>query len=66
MGSESMEEEERMVLERAGYFDVMIQVANDLFKDGYFGPVCIDSMVLKDGTLVPIVEINARKIYGIH
>lgn len=64
LGSESMEEEEYMVLERAGYFDVMIQVANDLFKDGYFGPVCIDSMVLKDGTLVPIVEINARKSMG--
>ncbi|MDT3426273.1 hypothetical protein J2Z22_001799 [Paenibacillus forsythiae] len=64
LGSESMDAAGREALERAGYFDVLLQAAGRLYKDGYFGPVCIDSMLLKDGTLVPIVEINARKSMG--
>jgi hypothetical protein len=48
-------------LERADYFDVMRRLARVLWSDGYFGDVCIDSMVLKGGDLVPIVEINARR-----
>ncbi|UUZ96892.1 hypothetical protein LJK87_23200 [Paenibacillus sp. P25] len=48
-------------LERRHYFKLMHQIAGELHKDGYFGHVCIDSMTLKSGGLVPIVEINARK-----
>ncbi|QWU13712.1 hypothetical protein SAMN04487895_103401 [Paenibacillus sophorae] len=64
LGSESMDADGREALERAGYFEVLMQAAASLYKDGYYGPVCIDSMILKDGTLVPIVEINARKSMG--
>ncbi|WP_025689052.1 hypothetical protein [Paenibacillus zanthoxyli] len=64
LGSESMDAEGQRAIERAGYFDVLRQAADRLYKDGYYGPVCIDSMMLKDGTLVPIVEINARKSMG--
>lgn len=51
----------RSMLEKERYFEWMEQVAKLLHQDGYFGHVCIDSMLLKDGSLVPIVEINARK-----
>lgn len=43
------------------YFDVMEKLLGQLHKDGYYGDVCIDSMILEDDQLVPIVEINARK-----
>ncbi|WP_419874911.1 hypothetical protein [Candidatus Pristimantibacillus sp. PTI5] len=64
VGSMSMEEKDIATLERAGYFDVVMQVAGSLYRDGYFGPVCIDSMSLRDGKIVPIVEINARQSMG--
>ncbi|WP_159886784.1 hypothetical protein [Paenibacillus puerhi] len=48
-------------LERAGYFELMRSTAEQLYRDGYYGHVCVDSMQLKNGELVPLVEINARK-----
>lgn len=44
-----------------GYFSIIQEVGNQLYQDGYYGDVCIDSMILKNGDIVPIVEINARK-----
>lgn len=51
-------------LEREGYFRVMEAVAAELRREGYRGPVCVDSMRLRDGTLVPLLEINARYSMG--
>ncbi len=48
-------------LEREGYFKLMQETAQMLFESGYYGHVCVDSMLLADGRLEPIVEINARK-----
>ncbi|MCG8501078.1 MAG: hypothetical protein MJB12_11805, partial [Firmicutes bacterium] len=42
-------------------FNWMEKTAERLYEDGYYGHVCIDSMVLKNGEIVPIIEINARK-----
>lgn len=53
------------LLENAGYFDVIENALRLLVKDGYYGFVCFDSMILKDGEVVPIVEINARKSMGL-
>lgn len=53
------------VLENAGYFHVMEQALRILVEDGYHGFVCFDSMILEDGDVVPIVEINARKSMGL-
>ncbi len=44
-----------------GYFENMERIGHELFKDGYFGDVCVDSMLLKDREIVPWIEINARK-----
>jgi hypothetical protein len=51
-------------LDREKYFDVIEKIAGNLYQEGYFGPVCVDSMVLTSGVIVPIVEINARKSMG--
>ncbi|ANF96235.1 hypothetical protein [Paenibacillus bovis] len=49
------------LLERHRYFEIMEQISRELYRDGYYGHVCIDSMVLQDGSLEPMVEINARQ-----
>ncbi len=52
-------------LDKAGYFNVLEQALGRMFEDGYHGFVCVDSMILQGGELVPIVEINARKSMGL-
>ncbi|MFC4101447.1 ATP-grasp domain-containing protein [Paenibacillus xanthanilyticus] len=51
-------------MESIGYFDLMERTGRELSKDGYYGSVCIDSMLLASGELVPIVEVNARQSMG--
>jgi hypothetical protein len=51
-------------LQKNGYYDYIEPVINEMYKLGYFGPVCIDSMTLKDKSIIPIIEINARKSMG--
>ncbi|TLS53926.1 hypothetical protein FE782_00810 [Paenibacillus antri] len=63
-GSESAEPAFLEQLDRQGYFPYIRGAANALWRDGYFGPVCFDSMKLADGTLRHIVEINARMSMG--
>lgn len=52
------------ILNRLKYLDYIAYAARKIFEYGYFGPVCFDSMILTDGKLIPIVEINARKSMG--
>jgi hypothetical protein len=52
------------LLQQSDYFRVMERVGKALFEKGYFGPVCVDSMLTEEG-LVPLVEINARKSMGL-
>jgi len=52
------------LLDNQGYFEVVEKIAETLFNDGYYGPVCLDSMLTTDG-IVQIVEINARKSMGL-
>ncbi|MGV2882881.1 hypothetical protein [Paenibacillus taichungensis] len=64
-GSIRADEALLLLLENAGYFDTMEKALRVLFEDGYHGFVCFDSMILEDGNVVPIVEINARKSMGL-
>jgi hypothetical protein len=48
-------------LEKEKYFEKIELIGKELYNDKYFGPVCIDSMILKDGSVRVLVEINARK-----
>ncbi len=49
----------------SGYFAQVEAIASQLHRVGYFGPVCLDSMLLETGKIVPVVEINARKSMGL-
>ncbi|WP_338118387.1 hypothetical protein [Streptomyces coryli] len=40
--------------------DTAQQVGKSLAADGYFGPVGVDAIVCRDGSLLPLLEINAR------
>ncbi|WP_247897971.1 hypothetical protein [Paenibacillus pabuli] len=64
-GSIRADESLLLLLENEGYFDTMEKALQVLFEDGYQGFVCFDSMILEDGVIVPIVEINARKSMGL-
>ncbi len=48
-----------------GYFEKIDLVVKELVQSGYFGPVCIDSMITKNNEIIPIIEINARKSMGL-
>lgn len=48
-------------LGREGYFRLAERIGSLMFEDGYWGEVCVDSMILQGGKLVPLVEINARR-----
>ncbi|WP_409464005.1 hypothetical protein [Amycolatopsis sp. GA6-003] len=52
-------------LASAGYAETLAAVAEALASAGYWGPVGIDAMVRTDGTLVPVLEINARRSLGL-
>jgi hypothetical protein len=47
------------------YHHVLDEVSAALAAEGYWGPVGVDSMVLEDNTLVPVLEINARNSLGL-
>lgn len=53
------------LVDRTDYVAVLGSVAKAVSAAGYWGPVGVDSMVLADGTVVPILEINARRSLGL-
>lgn len=53
------------LLKEHGYPKVLDTVAEALFQAGYWGPAGVDSMLLTDGTVVPLLEINARRSLGL-
>jgi hypothetical protein len=52
-------------LDKTEYFNQVEWIGREIYKEGYFGPVCIDSMVDQDYNVIPIIEINARKSMGL-
>ncbi|MBK1809998.1 hypothetical protein JHL18_04990 [Clostridium sp. YIM B02505] len=61
LGSYTPDKEFMEFIKKQSYFEIMEKTAKKLYEDGYYGDVCVDSMVLKDQSLCPVVEINARK-----
>jgi len=51
-------------LDAHGYREAITTIAGELARCGYHGPVCVDSLRLTDGTVVPVLEINARLSLG--
>jgi hypothetical protein len=63
-GSEAADGEFVNFLYDKRYFETIENISKELYRDGYFGEVCVDSMLLKSGEIVPVIEINARKSMG--
>jgi hypothetical protein len=57
--------EQQSWLEQSDYAAFAGRVAEALAAEGYFGPAGIDAMVLVDGSVVPLLEINARVTIGL-
>lgn len=64
-GIKQADDEFVQILNREKYFERTELIMREMFKEGYYGPVCIDSMLLKNGTIIEIIEINARKSMGL-
>lgn len=65
MGSSPASPEFVELLAGKGYHEAVASVAEALVRAGYHGPVGVDSMLLQDGSLVPLLEINARQSLGL-
>lgn len=48
-----------------GYYETIMKIAEKLYENGYWGMVGIDSMILEDDRIIPLIEINARKSMGL-
>lgn len=46
------------------YTSTLWQLGLELAEAGYFGPVSVDGLIARDGTLVPVLEVNARLSMG--
>ena len=53
------------LLNKKGFFECCEKIMKSIFLSGYWGPICVDSMELESGDIVPLVEINARKSMGL-
>lgn len=62
--SHRITDEHARLLEHRDLASQVLSVARAVAQEGYFGPLCIDGMLLADGTLMPLVEINARGSLG--
>ena len=63
-GSKKAKSDLLAILDKNSYFDIMVQAAGELHRDGYYGNICVDSMLLNNNEIIPILEINARKSMG--
>ncbi|WP_328988612.1 hypothetical protein OG394_20525 [Kribbella sp. NBC_01245] len=53
------------LVDEQAYGETIARVVPALTSAGYWGPVGVDAMVLEDGSLIPVLEINARKSLGL-
>lgn len=52
------------LLRRLGYPETLRRIGAAVAETGYRGPLGVDSLLLADGTLVPLLELNARHSMG--
>jgi hypothetical protein len=64
-GIQTAESEFYSFLDKTDYLKQAEWIGKEMWKEGYFGPVCIDSMVDQQDQVIPIIEINARKSMGL-
>jgi hypothetical protein len=53
------------LIDEGWYAEMLAEVVPAISKTGYWGPVGVDAMLLDDGTVIPVLEINARQSLGL-
>jgi hypothetical protein len=53
------------LIDQGWYAETLAEVVPAISKTGYWGPVGVDAMLLDDGTVIPVLEINARQSLGL-
>lgn len=53
------------LIDEGWYAETLADVVPAIAKTGYWGPVGVDAMLLDDGTVIPVLEINARQSLGL-
>ncbi|ONI72114.1 hypothetical protein BWI15_18725 [Kribbella sp. ALI-6-A] len=53
------------LIDQGWYAESLAEVVAAISTAGYWGPVGIDAMLLDDGSVVPVLEINARQSLGL-
>jgi hypothetical protein len=53
------------LIDQGWYAEALAEVVPAISKTGYWGPVGVDAMLLDDGTVIPLLEINARQSLGL-
>ncbi len=53
------------LIDEGWYAETLSEVVPAIAKTGYWGPVGVDAMLLDDGTVIPVLEINARQSLGL-
>ncbi|MCS7476857.1 hypothetical protein ACFFQW_01145 [Umezawaea endophytica] len=53
------------LVDEDGYRRALTGVVEAVAETGYFGPIGVDSMLLDDGRVVPVLEVNARHSLGL-
>jgi hypothetical protein len=53
------------LIDEGWYAETLAEVVPAIAKTGYWGPVGVDAMLLDDGTVIPVLEINARQSLGL-
>ncbi|PZV92689.1 hypothetical protein SAMN05443287_108172 [Micromonospora phaseoli] len=64
-GSGPLSPEQHASLDTPAHREVIAQVGAALAAEGYTGPVCVDGLWLRDGTVVSVLEVNARRSMGL-
>ena len=64
-GSGPLPPDQHATLDTPAHREVIARVGAALAAEGYTGPVCVDGLWLRDGTVVPVLEVNARRSMGL-
>jgi hypothetical protein len=65
LGSRRVSEQNLASLNASDLMETLDSVARQLAEAGYYGPACVDGMILSDGSVTPILEVNARMSMGL-
>ncbi|WP_422736005.1 hypothetical protein ACN263_20590 [Micromonospora sp. WMMD729] len=64
-GSGPLRADHLAALDTDAHSEAIARVGAALAAQGYHGPVCVDGLRLRDGTVVPVLEVNARRSMGL-